>query len=329
MLNDLQRSIALSTIISLPSRPNPAPATPPRIRQFGLRLRLNPTTLTNLFFSALKVGAMIWMLTGSMKWDDFRFWIVGGGLMGWWIGEVANQLRPGVIWNNGRAAQPGQAHADGAGGAAIVGTGAGAGNNGNGVAGPNPAGVPFGNTARVRPSSGHIVTRIVPLIHLDTDAEQLRLAQTRPLGQPWRIVTQLLLPIVLWFITLIPEWESLRARAIRRRERAMRVWVSELTVARDSADAEAARLANAEQSSGDAAGEAQPNQRAGEPVTNSIDRPPVLPDGLSNAAQRYYERVIGRGEGIDWEEEREAQRAMGIADEEDRQADDGMRMRML
>ena len=44
-------------------------------------------------------------------------------------------------------------------------------------------------------------------------------------------------------------------------------------------------------------------------------RPNVYPDGLNPVAQRYYERVMARGDGIDWEEEREAQRAMGIPDE--------------
>jgi hypothetical protein len=324
LLNELQRSVTLSNMIPAPTRTTPAPVTPPRVRQFGLRLRLNPATMTHLFFSALKVGAMIWMLTGSMKWDDFRFWVVGGGLMGWWIGDVANQLRPGIIWNNGQGAQPGQAPEAGAG--AVPNNG---GNGGNGVAGANPTGVPFGNTARVRPSAGHIVTRLIPLIHLDTDAEQLRLARNRPLGQPWRVLTQLLLPIALWFITLIPDWESLRARAIRRRERAMRVWVSELTVARTAAEAEAARTATAQQSTEESAAESQPAQPDQGTAGDDSGRAPVLPEGLSVAARRYYERVIGRGEGIDWEEEREAQRAMGIADEEDRQADDGMRMRML
>jgi len=257
------------------------------------------------------------MLTRSMKWDDFRFWIVGGGLMGWWIGDAANQLRPGVIWNNGRVAALGQAEA----GAAAAGV------NGDGAAGLGATGATFGNTARVRPSSGHIVTRLVPLLHLDTDAEQLHLAQHRPLSQPWRVVTQLLLPIALWFITLIPEWESLRARAIRRRERAMRVWVGELTVARNDAAAEAARLAGELRGSGESA--ERQLQRVNEEEQETEEQAPVLPDGLSVAAKRYYERVIGRGEGIDWEEEREAQRAMGIADDEDRQDDDGMRMRML
>lgn len=46
---------------------------------------------------------------------------------------------------------------------------------------------------------------------------------------------------------------------------------------------------------------------------NSEQEPPtILPDGLLPEARRYYLRVIAKGEGIDWEEEREAQRAMGV-----------------
>lgn len=42
----------------------------------------------------------------------------------------------------------------------------------------------------------------------------------------------------------------------------------------------------------------------------------IYPEGLSPAAKAYYERVMARGEGIDWEEEREMQRALGVAEEE-------------
>ena len=54
----------------------------------------------------------------------------------------------------------------------------------------------------------------------------------------------------------------------------------------------------------------------------------VYPLGLNAVAKRYYERMMDRGEGIDWEEEREAQRAMGIGEEEERDQG-GMRMGML
>jgi hypothetical protein len=54
----------------------------------------------------------------------------------------------------------------------------------------------------------------------------------------------------------------------------------------------------------------------------------VYPEGLNSVAKRYYERVMARGEGVDWEEEREAQRALGIPEEEEGGGDE-MRMRML
>jgi hypothetical protein len=57
------------------------------------------------------------------------------------------------------------------------------------------------------------------------------------------------------------------------------------------------------------------------------ERENVYPEGLNAVAKRYYQRVMARGEGVDWEEEREAQRAMGIPDEDE--AGDDMRMRML
>lgn len=46
------------------------------------------------------------------------------------------------------------------------------------------------------------------------------------------------------------------------------------------------------------------------------DRENVYPEGLNAVAKRYYERVMARGEGVDWDEEREAQRALGIPDED-------------
>jgi hypothetical protein len=57
------------------------------------------------------------------------------------------------------------------------------------------------------------------------------------------------------------------------------------------------------------------------------ERENVYPEGLNDVAKRYYERVMARGEGVDWDEEREAQRAMGIPDEDE--AGDDMRLRML
>lgn len=46
-------------------------------------------------------------------------------------------------------------------------------------------------------------------------------------------------------------------------------------------------------------------------------REPELPAGLSGPARDYYLRVLSSGDTIDWNEEREAQRAMGVGEEQD------------
>ena len=307
------------TTTAAPGAPG-GPALPgQRIRQYGLRLQINAASLLHIFFSALKVGAMLWMLTRDMKWDDYRLWIIGGGLLGWWLGDATNQIRPGLIWNNGAAPAAG-AQA----GIAPVANPAQEDLNNHGHAGaaqPGPAAgrLPATQTARIPRHSGNVMNAMIPLVHLDTDAEQLRLAARQSTGRPWGLVTQLLLPIALWFVTLIPEWETLRARAIRQRERAIRVWVGELTTARDAEERARQQAEGGGEQAEVVGGGAE-----------EVPAAPVLPEGLSDKAKRYFLRVIERGDGIDWEEEREAQRAMGIADEEDRQAEDeGMRLRML
>jgi hypothetical protein len=326
-INVLYTMQNLARAIPIPTQTTTAPPVVPgmqglpgpRIRQYGLRLQINAASLSHIFFSALKVGAMLWMLTRDMKWDDYRLWIIGGGLLGWWLGDAMNQIRPGLIWNNGAAPAAG---AQGGLAPAVNLAQPGLNNNGNAGfvrPGVDDAGAAPSQTARVPPHTGNVMNAVIPLVHLDTDAEQLHLAARRPASRPSSIVTQLFLPVVLWFITLIPEWETLRARAIRQRERAIRVWVGELTTARDAEERARQQAEGGEATIG-----------AHEGGTETAAALPVLPEGLSDKAKRYYLRVIERGDGIDWEEEREAQRAMGIADEDERQADDeGMRMRML
>jgi hypothetical protein len=180
--------------------------------------------------------------------------------------------------------------------------------------GQPPAGVNGRAPIRpARPPTLASTTAFIPLLHLRTDAAQLGHPTTDMRGtttdmrgtttstptrrQPPWILTQLLLPFCLWFITLIPEWENIRARAIRRRERAMRAAVGDATAAAAQGDEEEGEREN------------------------------VYPEGLNDVAKRYYERVMARGEGVDWDEEREAQRAMGIPDEDE--AGDDMRLRML
>jgi hypothetical protein len=280
-----------------------------------------------MFFSAIKVFAMLWMLTQHMSWDDARLWIICGAATGWWIGDGINRLQrerrqappaapaPVAVAPDGiplNVAADAPLHAAAA--AAVA---------------PNRAAGPH---SRRRGN----VWNILPLFHMAVDSRQLHLplssthssldastaqraatdpdraeAIRRRAGtQPPRWQTQFLLPICLWVVTLIPEWESLRARAIRRRERAMRVLVGEITSAQTRAEVDG------------------PNEEQGE-ARADMQRPAhVFPQGLGVAAKKYYERVMERGEGIDWEEEREAQRALGIGEEEADEGD-GMRLRML
>ena len=306
----------LNMILDAQSRPTPTatlvihpPAT--RViyqRSFRIRLpRVPASVLAHIFFSAVKVLGIMWMLTRDMRWDDVSLWIIGGGAIGWWLGDAMNRYHQ----ERRQIPTPVPAPAADAAGNANVG-------------GPIPAHVAAeapihaGAAARAnrqRMSTGSsILTSIIPLVHLDTDARQLRLPispQHQYMGDPgldrgraapiqpsppwWK--TQVCLPILLWIVTLIPEWEALRARAIRRRERAMRVLVGELSTSAEV------------------------------PSEEGQDPPRILPEGLSSAAKAYYERVMERGEGIDWEEEREAQRALGVV--QDEPADGGLGLRML
>ena len=274
-----------------PTRTVPALPPRPQVRVLlSIRIPSIPVSvLAHMGYSAIKIAGMLWMLTRGMPWGDVRFWVLAGAAGGWWIADgfnAWNRERPRVVRPRpAAAAEAGVAQADG----------------GPQANGQPPAGVNGRAPARLaRPPTLASTTAFVPLLHLRTDAAQLGHPTTDTRGSttstptrrqpPW-IQTQLLLPICLWFITLIPEWENIRARAIRRRERAMRVVVGEATAAATAA--------------------AAPGE-----VDEEGDRENVYPEGLNAVAKRYYERVMARGEGVDWDEEREAQRALGIPDED-------------
>jgi hypothetical protein len=284
----------------LPTRTVPARPPPEQVRVL-LRLRI-PTipmsVLAHMGYSAVKIAGMLWMLTRGMTWGDVRFWVLAGAAGGWWIADGFN------AWNRENPRRP-RPNPIAEGGPAVQGEDGAAQPNGQAAAGR--AGV----ARPARPPTLASTTAFIPLLHLRTDAAQLGHPTTDLRGtttstptrrQPPWIITQFALPFCLWFITLIPEWENIRARAIRRRERAMRVVVGEATAAAAAQD------------------EAEGFAEEGE-------REHVYPEGLNAVAKRYYSRVMARGEGVDWEEEREAQRAMGIPDEDE--AGDDMRMRML
>ena len=279
----------------LPTRTVPARPPHPQVRVLlSFRIPSIPiSVLAHMGYSAIKIAGMLWMFTRGMPWGDVRFWVLAGAAGGWWIADGFN------AWNRERSRVVIPRPAAGA--EALQGGGAQQANDQppvvvNGRAPARPA----------RPPTLASTTAFIPLLHLRTDAAQLGHPTTDLRGattstptrrQPLWIQTQLLLPFCLWFITLIPEWENIRARAIRRRERAMRAAVGAAT----------------------AAAAAQGEEEG--------ERENVYPEGLNAVAKRYYERVMARGEGVDWDEEREAQRAMGIPDEDE--AGDDMRLRML
>lgn len=351
-----------------------------------LRIPIIPLpVLSHMGFSALKVGAMLWMMTRDMAWSDLRFWLLAGAAGGWWIGDgfgMWARARPPqpqaqaqargehqARAQEGQGGQPRAAEAD----LPTQGDGQGQPQGANHAQvhadAPHHAQAALAGQRQPPQSTAPISWSAIPLIHLATDADQLghpsvftsasaQLNPPRPARiPPPRWQTDFLLPIALWFITLIPEFETIRARAIRRRERAIRVSVGEATARaqREARVSERAGQAGAteggaattsetgEEPNADAmaldqersAGNANNDrQETGEEQRDSMgsgtepaEIPPVFPAGLNHAALRYYRRVLARGEGIDWEEEREAQRAMGIGEAE--AEGDGMRMRML
>ena len=289
-----------ASVVEHESRTTPIPANPPPTRTvtalpprpqvrvlLSIRIPSIPVSvLAHMGYSAIKIAGMLWMLTRGMSWGDVRFWVLAGAAGGWWIADGFNawyRERPRVV----RPRPAAGVEVPEGGGAPQV--------NGQ----PPPGANGRAPNRAARPPTLASTTALIPLLHLRTDSAQLGHPTTDTRGtttstptrrQPPWILTQLLLPICLWFITLIPEWENIRARAIRRRERAMRVVVGEAT---------AAATAAAEGEEGEEG-----------------DRENVYPEGLNAVAKRYYERVMARGEGVDWDEEREAQRALGIPDED-------------
>ncbi|WWC89787.1 uncharacterized protein L201_004713 [Kwoniella dendrophila CBS 6074] len=316
-------------------------------RTFHLRLPFIPMqVLPNLFWSSLKVTVMIWMLTRGMKWNDSRFWIMAGMAVGWWmitavgeISRVTREIRTRTRNNAGNGNQaPEQAQTPDLN---AVDANAQNINEGQGVPAGNANDNMPNQPAQPRPQAQNLntltnirrtlATSWIPRFHLLTDSEQLRiplatnlngenilLSEPNRRNRPSRIQTQFILPILLWFITLIPEWENLRNRMIRRRERNMRIVVGENQRQNQSS------TASTEQNPGEQSEQPSEEERLRQIESN-------LPAGLSERAKQYYLRIMDKGEGIDWEEEREAQRALGMNDNEENgnQEDDGMRLRML
>lgn len=298
------------------------------VYQTSFRLRvplLSIALLTHQFWSAVRLLTILWMLTRGMSWKDNRFWFLAAGAGCWWVVDgynqwvaenrvqrearrrrAARQPRPATEGGQQDGNVPLDAAAQAAADAPVHAAAA---------ARAGAAGIRPRQGGARRPQGAEWVLR-VPLFHLEEDAYQLRLASRptnanrggvnqsestelgpEPRSRPNGWITNALLPAYLWFLTLIPAFEASRARLIRQRERSMRAIVTSMNPEdhqNDGADAEA---------------------EGTEGATPRHDL--VLPTGLSYQARKYYTRVAESSEMIDWEAERDAQRAMGIPDEDE------------
>lgn len=313
--------------------------------------RISFALLTHLFWSAMRIATILWMITRGMHWDDMKFWLLFGGCLGWWVVDGYNhwvveqrEERVRAELRARRLAAEAEAEArerglDPAGNVAPM-------NAAQRVA----ADAPLHAAAAARAGAGEIRQRqprrrggqdwnSLVFYHLDVDRRQLRLPRSSveqasrtaggpappahqniaprlrhaPSSRPAWWMTQIFLRIYLWFITLIPAFEVQRARTIRRRERAMRAVITGLN---PEVPVTAAGVPLVEETP------AQEDQAQGEDqaTPSAAARELVFPDSISPAARAYYARIAGTPEAIDWEEERDAQRAMGIPDEEDARA---------
>ncbi|ODN83358.1 hypothetical protein L202_01514 [Cryptococcus amylolentus CBS 6039] len=237
--------------------------------------RFDGILLRQLAFATIRVFFLFSMFTYSLKWTDPMYWVICAVSALWWASTYWPLFT--LAWRSAWRETYGPLED------AIRANGERRGGpQGRDQAAPRAAErqtpTPRNPTSMPR---GHLLARA----HLATDRSLIAARRRQP--PPWW-QTQLALPIVLWVITLIPTYEAQRARIIRLRERAMRE--------------------RALPAGGDAAGGA-----AGE---DNVPAPePVIPEGLAPVARRYYERVLSRTERIDWDEEREAQRAMGVGED--------------
>jgi hypothetical protein len=330
------------------------------------RVRVSFALLQHLFWSAMRILTILWMLTRGMPWSDTRLWLLVCAAGGWWavdgfnhwIAEdrarrtarlrrmqveatrAAADAHPGGAADGDAAGQMDpnvQAAADAVMHAAAARVGAG--------------GIRARQPPAVRRPRGHELLMHVPYVHLDIDAAQTRIRSQRfhgpglpaprhshintlpsdrenerapellaePRTRPHWLQTQVLLPIGLWFLTLIPAFEMLRAREIRHRERAMRAVIKSLNPETETETNDDNNNTNTTEN--DNENTALEGSHPAD-ATPTRPMPPrelalVLPSGLSEKTRKYNARVAKTTEMIDWEEEREAQRAMGIPDEDE------------
>ncbi|KAJ9104505.1 hypothetical protein QFC21_002001 [Naganishia friedmannii] len=330
--------------------PAPTPTYQPPAPPTHLRLRTIARLLPRFIGAAIKIEIALWMITRSLRSSDGRYWLFIAGAIGWWVwqcrgiyrGEGARmrvvrereERERGGAGRHGPAVpvqaeqvnreqrQPAAARRDR--------------RRNNNSSRPNP--LPFLGLAYER--------RLLRLFYLApstnavTQTTDRRIPSTDlnlPLApsDPSFLWTYLFIPIYLCLLSLWPDWDHARKTAIREREAHMRLLSVKLSEAAAEAAADAnARRAQAQDRETDQNTSAdnlpsshhptQPTQPQPTPTSAATAAPEaVIPRNLSAASERYWRRVLARGETIDWDEERAAQervlRAAGQGGAEEQQ----------
>jgi hypothetical protein len=282
--------------------------------------RLFPRFVT----AAIKIEIALWMLTRGLHSSDWRYWAFEAFGVTWWLWECFG------IYRAERRKLDGIARAQGNGGQRNA-----QGNNRpaeNGVVrGPGPAGLPDpGRRTTAASRRNARGPNPIPLFGLAYERRCLRLfyhdpASTRavtsvtdhriprqdqnlPLAprEPGFVWTHIVMPLFVLLLSIWPDGDNARRAAIREREVHMRLLSQKLTEAEQQEEPTATTTeTRTDDTMDDSLATADPSSTT-EPSTSSAI-PPVIPKNLGPRAQRYWARVLERGETIDWDEERAAQ----------------------
>lgn len=296
---------------------NPTPAVPqPPITTMRLIGRLFPRFVT----AAIKIEIALWMLTRGLHSSDWRYWAFEAVGMIWWLWECFG------IYRTERRKLDGIARAQGNGGQRNA-----QGNDRpaeNGVVrGPGPAGLPDpGRRTTAASRRGTRGPNPIPLFGLAYERRCLRLfyhdpASTRPVTsttdhriprqernlplaprEPGFVWTYIIMPLFVLVLSFWPDGDNARRAAIREREVHMRLLSQKLTEAEQQEDPTNPAT---DDTTNDSLAPADPSSITDPSPASAV--PPVIPKNLGPRAQRYWARVLARGETIDWDEERAAQ----------------------
>jgi hypothetical protein len=315
--------------------------------------------------TALKIAALIWMLTRDMAWTDQNFIliaVVGFAYLCFTAQRLVSlamaryeeleRVRAGAVPRGATARREPVAVTPPAEGAASNASTA-------ATAAQDTTVMELFNRRRTDMRLSRPIQDQVPRFHLPTDNSILNLRHrpiVAPTGDPtsrdlllatmfpaigtrlpqgqrlsW-MRTYVFIPFILWFVTLVPSWEVIRRREIRQRENEIRkssdVLVKDAErdleqikkhrelaeqgkVPREQVDAEERALR-----------EAGLNLETGHglwsrPISlEGHDKKYAIPTNLSPQAERYWRRVLAKGQTVDWDEERDAQERLARGNEE-------------